>query len=129
VCIDTAIDDQLATALRLDFNPRDIPPGTYLSGAEAWQRCRTGDADPMLFGVPGIWGAGIIRGNVVRDLAALNKVELLPWDRWVSWDESSIGEGPNDTLIDDVVQAVSSNNWSHCRALYEGESVLQPLVS
>ncbi len=84
VCIDTAIDDQLATALRLDFNSRDIPPGIYLSGAEAWQRCRAGDADPMVFGVPGIWGAGIIRGNVVRDLAALNKVELLPWDKWES---------------------------------------------
>ena len=27
----------------------------------------------------GLW---FIRGNVVRDLAALNRVELLPWDGW-----------------------------------------------
>jgi hypothetical protein len=25
---------------------------------------------------------GFVRGNVVRDLASLNKVELLPWDCW-----------------------------------------------
>jgi hypothetical protein len=129
VCIDTAIDEQLATALRLDFDPRDIPTGKYLSGAEAWQRCRSGEADPMLFGVAGMWGAGIVRGNVVRDLAALNKIELLPWDKWKSWDESFIGEGTSDWLIDDVAQAVRSNNWDQFRVLYEGKPVLQPLAS
>jgi hypothetical protein len=129
VCLDTAIDEQLATALRLDFDPQDISPGTYLSGAEVWQRCRSGEADPMVFGVPGMWGAAIVRGNVVRDLAALNKLELLPWDRWESWDEAFIGEGSSDWLIDEVAQAVSSNNWGQCRAFYEREAVLQPVAS
>ncbi len=27
-------------------------------------------------------GLGFIRGDFVRDIAALNKVELLPWDCW-----------------------------------------------
>jgi len=37
------------------------------------------------FGVDDVadaWGAAEIRGNAVRDLAALNKVEMLPWDEW-----------------------------------------------
>ncbi|MBN1284508.1 MAG: transglutaminase domain-containing protein, partial [Anaerolineae bacterium] len=29
----------------------------------------------------GLW---FIRGNMVRDLAALNKIEILPWD-WQGW--------------------------------------------
>ena len=28
------------------------------------------------------WGPAEIRGNAVKDLAALNKVEVLPWDEW-----------------------------------------------
>ena len=38
--------------------------------------------NPNLFGVPwiDIKGAWFIRSNLLRDLAALNKVELLPWD-------------------------------------------------
>jgi len=27
-------------------------------------------------------GLGFIRGDLVRDLAALNKTEMLPWDCW-----------------------------------------------
>jgi len=32
----------------------------------------------------GLW---FIRGNLVRDLASLNKMELLPWDLWGIIDE------------------------------------------
>ena len=48
------------------------------------QLCRAGQANPDLFGVFDMHGMWFIRGNVVRDLAALNKVELLPWDCWAS---------------------------------------------
>lgn len=128
VRIDPSMDKQLATALQIDFDPRDIPSGKYLSGAEAWQHCRLGEADPTLFGAPGIWGALMVRGNVVRDLAALNKFELLPWDKWDFLDESDLGEGNNDALVDEVAQAVISNDWTKFRALYEGNPVLQPSV-
>ena len=129
VRIDTALDEQLATALQLDFDPRDIPFGTYLSGAEAWQRCKSGEADPALFGVSKYWGEGMVRGNVVRDLAALNKVELLPWDKWDFVDEAFIGDGTNDSLVDEVAQAVVSNDWPQFRALYEENPILQPSAS
>lgn len=129
VRIDTAMDQRLATALQLDFDPRDIPSGKYLSGAETWQRCKAGEADPALFGVPEIWGAGIIRGNVVRDLAALNKVELLPWDQWDFLDDSLIGEGKNDSLVDEVAQAVVANDWPQFRVLYEQKHVLRPSIA
>lgn len=130
VRIDTALSEQLTAALCLDFDPRDIPSGKYLSGSEAWQCCRSGDADPALFGIAVYWGAGMVRGNVIRDLAALNKVELLPWDTWgLMDDESSLGEGKGDPLLDEVADAVVTNDWVRLRALYEGQQALRPPAS
>ena len=64
-------------------HPEDLAEGLFLSGAEAWTAYRSG-ADEMTFGVHGTenWGAAEIVGNAIRDLAALNKVEMLPWDEW-----------------------------------------------
>ena len=47
-------------------------------------RHREGRIDASTFGVYGTenWGPAEIRGNAVKDLAALNKVEMLPWDEW-----------------------------------------------
>ncbi len=64
--------------------PEDLGPGQFLTGGEAWHAYRRGEIDASRFGVYGTgnWGPGEIRGNAVKDLAALNKVELLPWDEW-----------------------------------------------
>nr|WP_277349822.1 transglutaminase-like domain-containing protein [Planosporangium thailandense] len=73
-----------AEAYRVDVDPVDIPRDAFLVGGQAWQDCRRGDRDPGQFGVSGIGlaGMGEVQGNVVRDLAALAKVETLPWDSW-----------------------------------------------
>jgi hypothetical protein len=54
----------------------------FMSGGEAWLACRAGEFDPELFGFEDARGWWFIRNNVVRDFAALCKVELLPWDFW-----------------------------------------------
>jgi hypothetical protein len=69
--------------------------------------CRRGLADPLSFGVDGFpdnFGIGEIRGNLIRDLAALNKVETLPWDEWGRIAAFYAGEtGPDfDELMDEV---------------------------
>lgn len=42
------------------------------------------ERDPESFGVHGAGLSGMVevQGNVVRDFAALNRVESLPWDDW-----------------------------------------------
>jgi hypothetical protein len=85
----------------------DLRPGEFLTGGEAWRWYRTGEVDGMLFGVPGTdhaWGPGEIRGNAIRDLASLNKLEMLPWDEWGRMDDSYQGRtGPDyDLLMDEV---------------------------
>ena len=85
-------------------NPEDLEPGEFLTGGEAWQLCRTTDVDPASFGVqgaPDAWGIAEIRGNAIRDLAALNKIEMLPWDEWGRMEASYRGEtGPEYDAVD-----------------------------
>ena len=51
------------------------------------------------------WGAAEVRGNAVKDLAALNKVEVLPWDEWGRMTAAYAGETGAD--YDDLLDAVA----------------------
>jgi hypothetical protein len=44
--------------------------------------CRSGKADPDQFGIFDMHGVDFVKGDFLRDIATLNKVELLPWDCW-----------------------------------------------
>ena len=81
VQVDAQLDVLQRDALDIDFDPLDLPPGAFWPGGRAWLTCRASEADPADFGIFDMHGMGFIRGNVVRDFLALNKVELLPWDR------------------------------------------------
>ena len=73
--------------------------------AEAWTGYRHGGIDAATFGVEGTgnFGPAEISGNAIRDLAALNKVEMLPWDEWGRMTAAYAGQaGPGyDELIDE----------------------------
>jgi transglutaminase superfamily protein len=80
---DAQIDAVQRPHFTIDFDLADLPPGAFLTGGEAWERFRQGSADPATFGLSshasGDWW---IAGNLVRDLAAMDNVEVLPWDCW-----------------------------------------------
>lgn len=82
VLTDAQLDPFQLRALRAEFDPLDLPRDQFLTGGEAWQLCRSGQADPDAFGIADLQGLWFVRGDFVRDIAALNKVELLPWDVW-----------------------------------------------
>jgi hypothetical protein len=94
---------------------RDLRPGAFLTGGEAWQRYRSGEVDGDLFGVHGVehaWGVGEIRGNLIRDLASLCKVETLPWDEWGRMTDSYQGRTGEDfdRLMDRVADACAADD-------------------
>ncbi|MBI5958504.1 MAG: ClbS/DfsB family four-helix bundle protein [Chloroflexi bacterium] len=80
--VDAQMDTLQSGKLQLDFDPLDVPLTRFLPGGLAWQKCRQGEANPDQFGIFDMSGLWFVRGDMLRDFAALNKVELLPWDVW-----------------------------------------------
>jgi len=78
--VDAQLDDFQRKTLRIDFNPLDMPPGKFIYASEAWLMCRKGLEDPDKFGIFNMHGLWFVRGNLFRELAALNDAQVLPWD-------------------------------------------------
>jgi transglutaminase-like putative cysteine protease len=106
------IDAQIASApkgtYRTDTDPLDVPRDAFLVAGQAWLDCRAGRRDPDRIGTSaaGLTGMWEIQGNVVRDLANLNRIETLPWDSWglKHYDQLE----PADLELLDRVAAVSA---------------------
>lgn len=80
--VDAQLDALQSSALKIGFDPLDLPRDQFVVGGKAWQMCLSGEQDPNQFGIFDMNGLGFVRGNLVRDVAALNKMEMLPWDCW-----------------------------------------------
>jgi hypothetical protein len=111
--------------------PDDLAPDEFRTGGEAWQWYRSGGADGMTFGVVGTseaWGAAEISGNAIRDLAALNRVEVLPWDNWGRMQDSYDGKtgADYDALIDRVAAACTDPSGSAAQDLYRTPELTVP---
>lgn len=110
--------------------PEDLAPGQFLSGGEAWAAYRKGEIDASTFGVYGTenWGLAEIRGNAIKDLAALNKVEMLPWDEWGPMPAIYRGEaGPDiDALLDEIATVSASGDVAATAHLYWQEHLEVP---
>jgi hypothetical protein len=84
VLLDPQFDEVFRERLGIGHDHLDVPRDQFIVAAEAWERCRSGAADPARFGIGfaqhyGLW---FVAGTLVREVAALNKVEVLPWDVW-----------------------------------------------
>ena len=89
-----------------------------------------GGADPAAFGLTHIHESGLwfIAGNVLRDLASLNKMEMLPWDVWGMMemgDDALTGE--KKALLDRVAALTLAGDdaFAAMRAAYESDDRLR----
>jgi hypothetical protein len=108
-----------------------VPRNRFIIAGDAWQACRGGGADPNLYGLshtPGLLGWWFIAGNVVRDFAALNRVEMLPWDVWGMMPQPAeeISES-KFALIDKVAALTLAGDAAQpkIRAIYESNEELR----
>jgi hypothetical protein len=106
VLVDAQVDEAQRRHFKLDLDTLDVPRDAFLVGGDAWRACRAG-ADPMSFGVAGtpMWGLVEVYGDLFQDLAALQKIELLPWGWYgLAKDEAGMGE----TALIDTLASISS---------------------
>ncbi len=128
VMVDPQVDQLQQKKFDIDVNIRDLTSEDFLSGSAAWRRCRDGRDDPNRFGVRDMRGLWFIRGNLVRDLASLNKMELLPWDLWGIIDKNEEDVSEEDRrFLDRIAALILSDNTSlpDLRSTYEGDARLR----
>ena len=107
---------------------KSLAGSMYWSGGEAWQRCRRGELEPNRCNMGGDnWGIGEVRGSVLYDLAALNKVEMLPWDVWGQMEAAYRNETNDlyDELLDSVSALIAEDDVDAIREFYESNADLR----
>jgi hypothetical protein len=122
---DAQLDDLQRQTIKPSFDPDDLGDGPFVPAGEAWQRCRAGEDDPARYGILDMWGLWFIHSNVIRDLAALNKIEMLPWD---VWGPMAIGQDPDPAeaeLIDHAASVLAAGDPADVRHLYDSLEHLQ----
>jgi hypothetical protein len=94
---DVQVDDVQLKLFDVRFDLMDVPRDEFLVAGDAWRMCRNGDADPARFGLSIVneGGSWWIASNLIRDVAALSNMEMLPWDVWGAM------PGPGEPLDDE----------------------------
>ena len=124
--LDAQIDDLQRQRLGIGFDLTDVPRDQFVIAGQAWTMTRAGRADPERFGLTSISEAGAwwIAANLMRDAAALDGVELLPWDLWGAMPE------PEDTvdvaLFDELAAATAGPSMADVRRLLADERLRVP---
>lgn len=128
VLVDAQIDDLQRAELKPDFDLLDVPRDRFVIAGDAWARCRAGDADPSTFGIFDLRGSWFIAGNLLRDLAALNNVEMLPWDVWGAMTGPDAPMGGDRLELFDRLATLTLEpdcEFTELRTLYEGDDRLR----
>ncbi|GAA0893941.1 hypothetical protein GCM10009122_36210 [Fulvivirga kasyanovii] len=101
-----------------------VSPEQFVESGRAWQLSREKKTDENVFGYDVKRGLAFIRSNMLRDFAALNKVELLPWS--VLWGYKSKQELRQDdfTKLDMLADLIVNNekSWDQVRQVYLNEA-------
>ena len=82
VLVDAQLDARQRELFKVTFDPLDVPRDQFLVAGDAWRLCRAARPIPMQFGILDMHGLWFVAGNLIRDVAALNNHEMLPWDVW-----------------------------------------------
>jgi hypothetical protein len=128
VQVDPQLDSLLVRVLSVDYDPLDMPEGKFLTGSEVWTLCRVGQVDPDLCGIGDTKGLWFVAEDALRDLMALNKIEVLAWD--CNELMGSIGEGFTEAhyaLLDSIAELAPGHTirFSEARALYKSNPSLR----
>jgi hypothetical protein len=124
VLVDAQLDELQRNKLRISFDPLNVPRDQFLTGGRAWQLCRSGQVDPATFGIFDMKGLWFVVGDFLRDVASLNKMEMLPWDSWgmMRGRDEDITEA-DIVFLDKLAELTAGDvpEISKVRTLYEGD--------
>lgn len=126
ILVDSQLDELQCGKLSIPFDPLDVPRDQLLVGGRAWQLCRADQANPDTFGIFEMKGLWFVRGDFIRDVASLNKMELLPWDAFGLMDKRD-GTPEDLAFLDKVAELTAGDvpKFEVVRDLYENDPRLK----
>ena len=122
--VDAQLDARQRALFNIGFDPLDVPRDQFVVAGDAWRLCRDGKADPQAFGILDMHGLWFVAGNLIRDVAALNNREMLPWDVWGAM---QLADDGLDLALFDRVAALTRDPDAHLdelRALFASDERL-----
>ncbi|MDR3300699.1 MAG: transglutaminase-like domain-containing protein [Candidatus Accumulibacter sp.] len=126
--VDPCLDEVEIAANAITFDPHDLPADRFIPAGMAWQTCRKKQSDPDKFGNEESRGFGVVLANLILDLAAMNKRELLNWDRfgWMEQPFATLGEEAW-AILDRLAALLQAGNgaFADLQTLYAQEAGLQ----
>ncbi|NTW45158.1 MAG: transglutaminase domain-containing protein [Anaerolineaceae bacterium] len=127
VLVDAQLDELQCGILKINFDPLDVPRDQFIVGGKAWRMCRSGEQDPNKFGIFDMNGLGFVRGNLVRDIASLNKFEMLPWDCWGIILNEQLDRSEDLILLDEIADLTENDvpAFAQVQELYRQDSRLR----
>jgi hypothetical protein len=128
VLVDAQLDELQRAKLDVDFDVLDVPRDRFVIAGDAWAQCRAGKADPARFGIFDMRGLRFVVGNSMRDLAALNNMEMLPWDIWGAMPRPGQPLQADQLELLDRIAALTrapDAGFAELRALYAGDPRLR----
>jgi hypothetical protein len=130
ILVDAQMDAVQRKAFKLDFNPLDVPRDRFIVAGDGWLMCRSGRADPAAFGLTHVHLSGLwfVAGNVLRDLASLNRMEMLPWDVWGLMDMNDAALTDEKKSLLDKVAALTlagDDKFPEMRGIYDSDDRLR----
>ena len=131
--LDAELSERVRRHFAIAFPSSDVPRDRFLVAGDVWRRIRRDALDPDVCGVGSerLTGAWFVGAAVVRDLACLNKREMLGWDYWgTALDFSGPGSQVSDAAaaqLDAVAAVIGAGepDWKVLRELYEGSEALR----
>jgi hypothetical protein len=131
ILVDAQLDEPQRKAMKIAFDPLDVPHDQFVIAHDAWTRTRRGEIDEQRFGfsLAGLTGLWFIAGSLIRDAAALNGVELLPWDVWGAMPMPGAVLTPEQLAYFDRLAQLTAAPDVHAgelRALFESGDALKP---
>ncbi|HZS09189.1 MAG TPA: transglutaminase-like domain-containing protein [Blastocatellia bacterium] len=130
VLVDPQFDEVWQKELKISHDVLDVPRDHFIIAGDAWARCRAGEADPSKFGiiVGNLRGLWFVAGDLVRDVASLNKMEMLQWDVWGEMPEADEPLTDDRLAFSDRLAALTREpdaSFDELRRLYEGDDRLR----
>lgn len=114
----------------------DVPRDRFVVAPDAWRACRSGAGDPTTFVVAPELDVPLLRGwpyllhNLVLDLAALNKHEMILWDGWGVMDGVEHVDKATAARMDEVAAVLANPavGVDESRAVYAAADLRVPTV-